>query len=128
VATSAGGSTAKTSSSGLTFNPSTGTLSSTVMTTLSDKRFKTNINPIVDTAIILQLQGVGFNWIKNGNKSYGLIAQEVEKLLPEAVEEQDGIKTVNYMMITPFLIEMVKAQDEMLMILNERVSKLETRE
>lgn len=108
-----------TSSTKLYFNPNTGTLNSTNFNSLSDVNFKENIEKIEDSvAIINQLEGVSFNWKDNGNKSYGLIAQELEKVLPELVSENDGVKSVNYDGLIPFLINAVKE-------LSLRVEKLE---
>ena len=95
-----------------TFNPSTGTLSATQFTSLSDATKKTNIRPI-DNSIELtkQLQGVRFDWIDNDKPSLGLIAQDVEKVLPELVEtNSDGIKSVSYSNIVGVLIEAIKEQ------------------
>lgn len=60
----------------------------------SDIRLKENIKPI-DTTQEIQL--VEFTWKKNGKKSYGAIAQDVEKYYPELVSEtEDGFKNINY--------------------------------
>ena len=56
-----------------------------------------------------QIKGVSFNWKKNGEGSYGVIAQDVEKVLPEAVSTKpDGTKGVHYNKLIPLLIEAVK--------------------
>lgn len=65
-----------------------------------------------------QLNGVHFNWKKDDRKSIGVIAQEIEKILPELVTEIDGNKTVNYNGLIGVLIEAVKE-------LNQKVSALE---
>jgi Chaperone of endosialidase len=111
-ATSGSVSTANVSSTKLQFNPSTGNLSATQFTSLSDVTQKTNIHPI-ETPIELtkQLQGVRFNWIDNNKSSLGLIAQEVEKVLPELVEDgDDDLKRVNYSNMIGLLIEAIKEQ------------------
>jgi len=111
-ATSGTYSTAYVSDTKCTFNPSTGTLSATQFTSLSDATKKTNIRPI-DNSIELtkQLQGVRFDWIDNDKPSLGLIAQDVEKVLPELVEtNSDGIKSVSYSNIVGVLIEAIKEQ------------------
>lgn len=102
----------------LYFNPNTGTLNSTNYNSLSDIKLKKDIIQIYDaTNTINHLNGVEFRWIDNGKKSYGLIAQEIEKILPELVEG-DNPKTVNYMGLVAFLINAVKELDK-------RVSDLE---
>jgi len=103
-------STAYTSSSDLTYNPSTGTLSAVIFTSLSDRSVKDNIQ-IVTGALdtIKQLEGVSFNWKENGNKSYGVIAQDIEQVLPDMVQTNDaGLKTVDYQALSAFLIESIK--------------------
>jgi hypothetical protein len=105
---------ANTSSSKLTFNPSTGTLSSTVFTATSDVNAKENIQPL-DGAIntIKQIQGVSFDWKDTGKTSYGVIAQEIEKVLPSIVHTNpDGVKAVDYNTIIAFLIESIKEQEK----------------
>ena len=96
----------------LQFNPSTGQLTVQDLNSLSDATLKEDIQVIDDPFSILNsLAGVGFNWIDNGRKSYGLLAQAVEKVIPALVSENaQGNKTVNYIPIIAFLIEAVKKQ------------------
>jgi len=105
--------TVNVSSTKLTYVPSTGTLSSTVITSTSDEKLKENIvtisNPI-DT--IKKLRGVEYNWKDNGNKSMGVIAQEVEKVLPYLVSENENGKTVMYQNMVGLLIEAIKEQQK----------------
>jgi hypothetical protein len=104
----------------LYFNPSTGTLNSTVFNTLSDASYKVNVAPINNaTDIIKQLEGVGFNWKDNGNKSYGVIAQELEKVIPDLVSGDD-VKSVNYNGLIAFLINAVKE-------MSDRIEELENK-
>jgi hypothetical protein len=100
------------SSTKLQFNPSAGNLSATQFTSLSDVTQKTNIQPIENSIeLTKQLQGVRFNWIDNNKPSLGLIAQEVEKVLPELVEVgDDDLKRVNYSNMIGLLIEAIKEQ------------------
>ena len=59
--------------------------------------------------IISQLTGFGFTWKDSKQKSYGLSAQEVEKVIPDIVRNRpDGTKGINYMNLTAFLIEAIK--------------------
>jgi hypothetical protein len=113
-ATSGTYTTAYVSNTKLTFNPSTGTLSATIFTSLSDETQKTNIEKITSAVdLTRQINGVKFDWKENGEKSAGVIAQEVEKIMPEIVHENDdGIKTVNYNGLVAVLIEALKEQQE----------------
>ena len=76
----------------------------------SDKRVKENIKTI-DNALnkVDKLRGVEFNKIGEDKKSIGVIAQEIEKVIPEVVREDDkGMKSVAYGNITGVLIEAIK--------------------
>ena len=87
-------------------------------TTISDERLKENIQ-VVDGALekVSQLSGYTFNYKNDGKASAGLIAQEVEKVLPSAVSESqlplkvdDGeeYKTLEYDQVIALLVESVK--------------------
>ena len=92
--------------SAFTINPSTGQVSATDFNSTSDIKMKTSIaaieNPI-DT--LLKLSGKVFNWKHTGKKSYGVIAQEIEQILPDVVTENINGKAVNYNTLIAFLIE-----------------------
>ena len=66
-----------------------------------------------------QLRGVKFDWKSGGVTSYGVIAQEIEQVLPDLVTDGDT-KTVNYNGIIGVLIEAVKE-------LSAKVEELENR-
>ena len=85
----------------------------------SDKRKKENIIKIKNgLSLVEQLRGVRFDWKEGfqqdsntdkGKRQIGVIAQEVEKILPEVVSsDEKGFKSVNYPVITAVLIESVK--------------------
>jgi len=91
----------------------------------SDKRLKENIKPL-DSALdkVLQISGVEFDWKElteeekktiHGNQGHdvGVIAQEIEEVLPEVVTTRDsGYKAVKYEKIVPLLIEAIKEQQK----------------
>jgi hypothetical protein len=61
------------------------------------------------------LRGVEFDRIGTGNREIGVVAQEIEKVLPEVVERGvNGWKTVSYGNIVAVLIEAVKDLKERL--------------
>lgn len=101
---------ANVSTSKLTFNPNSGLLTSTDYNSSSDMTLKQDITLISNPLdIISQLTGFGFTWKNSKEKSYGLSAQEVEKVIPEIVRDRpDGTKGINYMNLTAFLIEAIK--------------------
>ena len=110
-ATSGSWTTAYITNTKFYFAPSTGTLSATIFTSLSDRQLKENITTLANvTEIINKLIPVSFNWKDTGNKSYGVIAQDIETILPELVETNPdtGYKSVSYTQIIPFLITEVK--------------------
>ena len=108
-----------------------------IIRTSSDQRLKQNIVTI-DSALdkVLKLRGVNFNW-KDGakygsNTEIGLIAQEVEKVVPEVVSNGNEYKSVNYQVLTALLIEAIKVQQDAILKLkkevndqNVRIEKLE---
>lgn len=93
----------------------------------SDRSLKTNINKIDQPLIKLKtLNGYEFDWKDNAPEhlrghDIGVIANEVEDTLPEAViNRPDGVKAVNYNKIVPLLIESIKE-------LTSKVEKLESK-
>lgn len=102
-------STIHTSSTKFNFNPSTGTLSiGGDLNSGSDERLKKNIETIGNALETIQnLRGVRFNWNQGGKPSMGVIAQELEKVVPELVSG-DEHKTVTYNGLIAILIEAVK--------------------
>ena len=97
-------------------------------TTISDATLKYDINPI-DHALdkVAQLTGVTYKYLKDGMESAGLLAQDVEKVMPCAVTERslplhtgndEKYKTLNYDNLHALLIESIKE-------LTAKVEKLE---
>jgi len=86
----------------------------------SDKRLKDNVTPIENALNkISQVQGIEFDWIPkegvhgNEGRDVGVIAQEIEKVLPEVVTTRDnGYKAVKYEKIIPLLVEAIKELQE----------------
>ncbi len=87
-----------------------GELSANAYTATSDRNLKENIKELEDSLdTISKIQGYEFNYKKTGKLSKGVIAQEVEEILPSAVTTNDsGIKSVDYLQFIPYLIESVK--------------------
>jgi len=82
------------------------------ITANSDLTLKKNLAIIENpTDKLMQLNGYAYQWKSDDSHQYGVIAQEVEKILPYAVSTgTDGIKGVSYNQIIPVLIEAVKEQ------------------
>jgi|DEB0MinimDraft_10_1074344.scaffolds.fasta_scaffold65341_2 hypothetical protein len=98
------------STSKLTYNPSTGKLTSTIVNSSSDENFKKDISTITGALDkVKQLRGVDFTWKDNDTKGKGVIAQELQQVFPELVsEESDGNLSVNYTGLIAVLIEAIK--------------------
>jgi len=88
----------------------------------SDEELKENIVPITDALdIISDIKGVMFDWKDDsfgGGKNLGVLAQDIEKVLPELVVEREHGKAVYYQQLIPVLIEAIKE-------LQNKVKKLE---
>ena len=114
---------ATVSSTKLTYNPFSGTMFATNFHSTSDENLKTDINTINDgLSVVRHLTGVGFKWKDTNIKSFGVIAQQVEKVIPEIVltSTLDGSKSVEYDAITAFLIEAIKELADRLEILENK--------
>ena len=95
------------------------------LTQNSDVRLKENIKPI-ESALdkVKQMQGVEFNKINSSTKEIGVVAQEIEKIIPELVlEDKEGIKSVAYGNITAVLIEAIKEQQKQIEELKQQLNK-----
>lgn len=101
----------------------------------SDIRWKKNINPIENALeSVLKLQGVNYEWrvdeYKDKNfeegRQIGLIAQEVEQVIPELVNtDNEGYKAVSYEKLTAVLVEAIKEQQKRIKELEDKINTLE---
>jgi hypothetical protein len=101
----------------------------------SDAKFKKNLlsisNPLDK---VLNLNGLSYEWKTDEYKEknfpdgrhYGVVAQEIEKVLPEVViTDAKGEKSVAYSEIIPVLIEAIKEQQNIIKSQDRRISDLE---
>lgn len=112
-------------------------------TTISDARLKEDVKTI-ESALekVSQLRGVEYTWKKGsrkGQREIGLIAQEVEEVVPSIVREHklplvEGLddasasyKTVDYEKLVALLIEANKEQQDIISQLEERIIDIENR-
>ena len=103
------------------------TLYATNINFASDSALKDNVKTIANAdQIIAKLRGVEFTWKNNGKTSYGVIAQEIEQLLPEIVSDVDDRKSVNYVALIGFLIEAVKTLNSELTDVRNAVSAIQS--
>ena len=94
----------------------------------SDKKLKDNLKPISNSLEKLQkLTGYEFDW-NDKQDTYeghdvGVVAQEVEEVLPEVVATRDsGYKAVKYEKMVPLLIEAIKEQQQQINQLKEKLN------
>lgn len=107
----------------------------------SDERLKSNIVPLTNAAsVINSLSAVSYLMKTEeyaelnlpDRKQYGLLAQEVENVLPELVSNKitnpnnpsDKLKSINYMQLIPFLIQNSKEQNQEIERLNTELNDL----
>lgn len=92
-------------------------ISGKIVAGASDARLKTNINNLSSAlSKINSLRGVSYEWTEesqmgSGIKKYGLIAQEVQKVIPDMVRlrsKGDGMLTLSYTELVPWIIEAIK--------------------
>jgi Chaperone of endosialidase len=100
----------------------------------SDARFKQNITTIESPLEKLQqINGVEYEMKVNefatknfqSKRQIGLLAQNVEKVIPEAVNEVDGYKGVDYAKLVPLLIESIKEQQKQIEELKNKLNQLQ---
>mgnify|MGYP003321504555 FL=1 len=98
------------------------------LTINSDMRLKSNITSLSGAlAKLLEIDGKSYTMKSNDKEAkIGLLAQDVEKVLPELVKEADdkqGTLSVNYQGLIPVLINAIKEQQEQLKEIKENVRK-----
>lgn len=110
-----------------------GTVKASAIDYNSDERLKKNITEIKSSQeIINKLRPVSYFWNENGKKKggnaqlqYGLVAQEVEKVLPNIVStDHDGYKSVNYNELIPLLLQTVQEQGKKIEELQKELQHL----
>jgi hypothetical protein len=104
--------------------------------TPSDIRLKENIK-VIDNALdkVKQLKGITYDLKSDGNRLTGLIAQDLEKVLPEAVYETSTVDdasdkhlAIRYGNTVGLLVEAIKEQQEQIETLTAKVKELEVKE
>ena len=106
---------------------SSGTVTATNVVAVSDGSLKTNIQQLENSLDVIQkLKGVSYNWTDpdNHDDEIGLIAQDVEEVVPEVVRNlgNSSLKGIEYQKLTAILIEAVKELSGKLNELNNKVN------
>jgi hypothetical protein len=94
---------------------------------VSSRRYKENIRRLeVDPGQVQNLQSVRFEWKKTGEEDIGLIAEDVEEVVPDLVRYDDeGMPGgVRYNKLAVYLLEVVKSQQERIATLEKEIAEL----
>jgi len=94
----------------VSYNASTGALTAVSHVSSSDERLKQDIETIADALTKVETMR-GVTYLRNGIREIGVVAQEVERVVPEVVHTEDGeygYKSVSYGNMVGLLIEAVK--------------------
>jgi putative lipoic acid-binding regulatory protein len=93
---------------------------------VSDERTKENIETIDNALeVVTSMRGVYYNKIGNDKRKVGVIAQEVEEVLPHVVATNtEGMKSVDYGKMVGVLIEAMKEQQEQIEALKAEIAEL----
>jgi predicted extracellular nuclease len=91
----------------------------------SDIRLKSDIRDLQNCiGIVTQLEGKQYKFKNTDKVSYGMIAQDVQKILPELVsEDDDGYLNISYIEVIPLLVESIKELSCRLDMLERRINK-----
>jgi hypothetical protein len=105
-----------------------GTVTATAYLHSSDRNLKDQIQAITDPFGLLDaVHGMHYVWKKDGKAAYGVIAQDVETVMPEAVATgEDGFKAVEYDQLIAPMIEAIKQLKAENQKLREDIDALKT--
>jgi hypothetical protein len=109
---------------GVTNIVASGIVTATDFNSSSDLNLKKDISSVENAIeIVNQLRGVNFTWKSTETSSIGVIAQEVESVLPSLVSGEDQ-KAVNYNGLIGVLIEAIKEQQDQILSLKKQIEDL----
>jgi len=102
-----------------------GAVTALSFTPVSSIVHKTNVKTYENALeTVKKLRGVSFNWKDSGKASVGLIAEEVDKVIPEVVAHNEKDATgVNYDSLVGVLVEAVKEQQGLIQAQKETVAQ-----
>lgn len=94
--------------------------------TVSDSTLKTNITPIENASEILNsINTYSYTMKRDENEvGYGVLAQELENILPALVDSAQGVRGVNYIGLIPFLISGFQEKDKALNDLQNEIVQI----
>ena len=98
---------------------------STAYNTSSDSRLKDVTGSSRGLDVINNLNPVAYNWKADNHADEGLIAQEVEKLVPNAVNQDgDGYYSMDYSKLVTHLVKGMQEQQEQIESLKSEIENL----
>jgi len=101
------------------------TISATHFDNISDINVKENIETLSNSIdIIKQLCPVSFNFKNNEGINYGLIAQQVEQIIPDIVHKKGDLKTISSIQLIALLIDCIKSQQLQIDYINNHLNSL----
>lgn len=106
------------------------TSSGTTYNTTSDIRLKQDIEPLVATDKLMQMNPVSYAWKSDpdGPRSMGFIAQEMQEVMPEAVSTgDDDMMSMDYGRITPILVSALQDAHRKIEQLEQRIADMEAK-
>jgi hypothetical protein len=106
-----------------------GTVKANGVTLTSDERLKKDITPLDEAMPLLEkLNGYQYHWKDaswDASLQTGLLAQEVERVMPELVKTVDkGMKSVNYIGLIPYMLEAAKEQQAVITAQQKQIEEL----
>ena len=116
----------RSTATAFSFNPGTGEVAAVDFNSLSDINMKTDIQHIEHALDKVQsLRGVHFRYKDTGRPSVGIIAQDLEPVLPDLVKVmQDGTKSVAYNGLIALMIEAIKDQQAQIVSLRDEIKNV----
>jgi len=108
------------------------TTSGATFATTSDIRLKQDIEPLVATDKLMQMNPVSYSWKADpdGPRSMGFIAQEMEEVMPEAVSigtDDKAMMSMDYGRITPILVSALQDAHRKIEQLEQRLAEMEAK-
>ena len=97
--------------------------SSTSYNTSSDYRLKEDLQDFEGLSMISKIPVYDFKWKVDDSRSYGVIAHELEEVLPQAVngeKDAEEMQSVDYSKIVPLLIKSIQELEAKIKILENK--------
>jgi hypothetical protein len=107
-----------------------GSMNASSYNTTSDYRLKEDFKEFSGIEMISNIPVYDYKWKESGSRTYGVIAHELQEVLPQAVtSEKDGeeMQAVDYSKIVPLLIKSIQEQQEMLKELKAEIELLKNK-